>query len=127
MKSKKFSSKAVINALKNNKGLLTYAAKDLKCHWRTVRNYINDDPAIAQAFEDIVEQVNDIAENVVRQDIIGGSVETAKWYLRYKAKHRGYVDKDNTDFRENTMVSDIPKTEHARNLGIEYLRALDES
>ena len=124
MKRKRFKKDAIIKAIEKNNGLLTYAAKDLNCHWRTIRNYINDDPDISKAYEDILEKVNDVAENVVRQDIIAGSVETAKWYLRYKAKHRGYVDKDNSDFMENSMVSNIPKNESSRKLGVEYLRAL---
>lgn len=125
MRRKKYKNSTIITALKQNNGMLTYAAKQLNCSWRTISNYIKNNEDVAAAYEDILEQVNDIAENVVRQDIIAGSVETAKWYLRYKAKHRGYVDKDNTDFIENSMVSDVPKTEHSRKLGIEYLRALN--
>lgn len=124
MRTKKYRKKAVINAIIKNNGLLTYAAKDLGCHWKTVKNYINIDPEIRDAYEEVMEKKCDIAENVVVADIVAGNVETAKWYLRYKGKHRGYVDKDNSDFFENTMVSEIPKTEHTRKLGIEYLRSL---
>ncbi|HPP40120.1 MAG TPA: hypothetical protein PK498_07490 [Candidatus Kapabacteria bacterium] len=108
MRTKKYRTKTVINAIIKNNGLLTFAAKDLGCHWRTVKNYINTDPEIRDAYEDVMEKMCDIAENVVRADIVAGNVETAKWYLRYKAKHRGYVD-NNSAFVENTMVFEIPK------------------
>jgi hypothetical protein len=124
MRQRKFSNKNVIQALKKNNGLLTYTAKDLGCHYTTIRDYINSIPLIKAAYEDICEQILDISENVVRQDIVSGNVETAKWFLRYKGKHRGYVDRDNTDFIENSIVSDIPKSEDTRKIGIEYLKAL---
>ncbi|HOM05909.1 MAG TPA: hypothetical protein PLU67_10525 [Candidatus Kapabacteria bacterium] len=108
MRTKKYRTKTVINAIIKNNGLLTYAAEDLRCHWRTVKNYINTEPEIRDAYEDVMEKMCDIAENVVRADIVAGNVETAKWYLRYKGKHRGYVD-NNSAFVENTMVFEIPK------------------
>lgn len=126
MRTKKYRKRAVINAIIKNNGLLTYAAKDLGCHWKTVKNYINSVPEIRDVYEDICEKKCDIAENVVVADVVAGNVETAKWYLRYKAKHRGYVDKDNSEFSENPMVSEIPKSEHTRKLGIDYLRSLKD-
>lgn len=128
MRNKKYRKNTIIQAITKNNGLLSYAAKELGCSWQTVRNYINSDKDIKSAYEDVCEKKLDIAENVVERDLLDGNVETAKWYLRYKGKHRGYVDRDNSDFTENTMVSDIPKSEHTRKLGIEYLRSLkDES
>lgn len=119
-----WTQKQMIEAITANHGFLTFAAKSLGCHYHTIQNYINKYPEVAAAYQDIMERKLDIAENVVFSKITEGSETAAQWFLRYKGKHRGYVDKDNTDFHENTLVSDVPKTPEVRKLGIDYLRGL---
>lgn len=120
----RFNAKQIIEALEKNGGMVTYAAKALGCHYHTVMNAIRTDKKVAAAYEEIKERVLDIAENRIEQDIINGNVETAKWYVRYKGKHRGYVDKENSDFTEASLITDIPMSKEARTLGLQYLRSL---
>lgn len=119
----RFTVKQVAEAIRKTNGLLTYTARELGCHYHTVRNYINKHAELQQEYEDIQELVLDLAENNIRQDIKAGSVETAKWYIRYKGRARGFIDKETTDV-EVSLVTEIPKTPKARELGVEYLREL---
>lgn len=119
----KYSIATVCNAIKKTNGLLSYTARELQCSYSTVLSYINKFPEVARAYEDILEMVLDIAENNIRQDLKAGSVETAKWILRYKGRQRGYIEKETIEIA-NAPVSAIPITEKARELGLQYLKEL---
>jgi len=122
----KYTVKQIAEAIRKTNGLLTYTARELGCHYHTVRNYINKHAELQQEYEDIQELVLDLAENNIRQDIKAGSVETAKWYMRYKGRARGFIDKETND-PNVTLVTEVPQTEEARKLGIDYIRALADA
>lgn len=121
----KYTTKQMIDAIEASAGYLTFAARSLGCDYHTVQSYIRKFSEIAECYNDILERNLDIAENVVINDMKSGSVETAKWFLKYKGKPRGYYDRDTNDSNAQ-LVSPVPETKKARDLGLAYLKELTD-
>lgn len=103
--AKKFSRVQVIKALKATGGFITHAAKELGCNYRTIENYIREDPSIAVENEQIRENRLDIAESVVVNTMEGEDVKVAldasKFYLKYKGRQRGYIKATKVEISED--------------------------
>lgn len=78
-------------ALRKHAGVYALAARDLGCDRSNVRHRVDRSPALQEFVAQIEQEVGDAAEAVVKRDILGGSVKTAKWYLTMKHKDRGYT------------------------------------
>lgn len=74
-------------------GIITNIAKMLKKSRQGVWVYINKHPKVKEVLYEQREILIDEAEAVVKNSItIDQNVETAKWYLRFVAPDRGYVE-----------------------------------
>ena len=83
----------VIAAIEGSSGIKIIIARKLKVHRNTVDNYLNRYPTARLAYEHEIAAIGDIAESVVIKAIRNEDVDTAKWYLRMKAKDRGYTER----------------------------------
>jgi len=90
---KKFTTEGVIRALEKSKGMITHAAKLLKCHPDTIRNYIRDIPEVAKAVADQREGFLDDAENALHQAVIRGEGWAVCFMLKTIGRERGYKEK----------------------------------
>ena len=92
---KKFTREQVISAFRATGGFVTHAAKELGCCYETIGNYIKDDPSIGVELQQIRDSRLDIAESVIVDAMEGDdkplAVGTAKFYLKYKGRGRGYI------------------------------------
>ena len=90
---RKYTQEQVIEALEQSKGLIAPAARALGCSRDTIRSYLEEYTAVAQAKLDQREAVTDMAENALYAAILRGEAWAICFYLKCMAKDRGYVEK----------------------------------
>lgn len=110
-----YSSRVIIEALRDKAGIISAAAQALGCERSTIYDRIAQDPKVAKAYEDIIETTLDHAEAGLMNFIFGKKAEyikddrtgelrlvrhpikpdldAVKFYLRTKGKKRGYVER----------------------------------
>lgn len=88
-----FTPEQVCEALLASSGLVSFAAKRLRCDRRTVETYINKYPECAQAKIDARENLGDLAESKLEQAIKKGQPWALNMYLKTIHKGRGYVER----------------------------------
>ena len=82
----------VIAALQAAYGIQAVAARQLGIGRSTIAGYIADDPVIKAAYDSINEETIDRVENKLLSQIDAGNITAIIFYLKTKAKHRGYVE-----------------------------------
>ena len=90
---RKYTVEQMIEALEHGRGLIAPAARYLGCSRDTVRSYLEEYTAVAQAKLDQREAVTDMAENALYAAILRGEAWAICFYLKCMAKDRGYVEK----------------------------------
>jgi hypothetical protein len=90
---RKYTQEQVIEALEQSKGLIAPAARALGCSRDTIRTYLEEYTAVAQAKLDQREAVTDMAENALYAAILRGEAWAICFYLKCMAKDRGYVER----------------------------------
>jgi hypothetical protein len=87
-----------LKALRAHRGLVTFAAKsmDISCmfHYRELKN----DPEYAAEVKLIQEANIDMSESQLLRSIKGGNIIANMFYLKCKAKHRGYIERQEVGF-----------------------------
>lgn len=63
----------------------------------TIYNWMRDDKEFKDRIENIGEYIIDTVENHLFDQIKDGSTAATIFYLKTKAKHRGYVEKQEVD------------------------------
>ena len=90
---RKYTQEEMIKALEESKGLIAPAARALGCSRDTIRSYLEEYTAVAQAKLDQREAVTDMAENALYQAILDREAWAVCFYLKCMAKDRGYVER----------------------------------
>lgn len=85
--------KALLEALKQTLGVVTSACKIVDIDRGMFYKYIKDDPEFAAAVKDVQEVVIDFVETKLYEQIRDSNTVATIFYLKTKAKHRGYVEK----------------------------------
>jgi len=103
--------KAMVEALKSSFGIVSTAASNVGISRQTHYNWIKDDPEYSEQVENINEAAIDFVESKLREKINGVTVQTYNskgepviyeqppsdtaiiFYLKTKAKKRGYVER----------------------------------
>ena len=83
----------MIQALKKNNGIMARAAQALGCARSTVSNYIDRYPTVKAAFDEANETNIDFVESKLMSNINSGDTTAIIFFLKTKAKHRGYVER----------------------------------
>ena len=102
-KKPKFTVEQVSRALEESNGLVSPAARALKCNGETVRNYIKRHPTLQQVQEQEREKFIDTAESALQKKINEGDTTAIIFALKTVGKRRGYVER-----REFAGVPDQP-------------------
>lgn len=87
------SKQEFLKVLKANAGILQPACEAFGISRATAWNWRKADPDFAAACEQIMEEVIDFAESKLYQNIKDGDNASIFFFLKCKAKHRGYVEK----------------------------------
>ena len=90
---RKYTQEQVIEALEQSKGMIAPAARALGCSRDTIRTYLEEYTAVAQAKLDQREAVTDMAENALYAAILRGEAWAICFYLKCMARDREYVEK----------------------------------
>src|SRR5215204_2102846 len=104
---------AVAEAVRDNHGLLTYAARQLGVHRNSLSRLRDEDQGVrelvAEAQESLVDELEDVAFGRALRG--GGSQQLLMFLLKTKAKRRGYVEAARE--REVTSWNDVRIIVHA--------------
>jgi hypothetical protein len=94
MANEKFTVERMIEAIAAAKGLVSPAARILRCSPTTVKRYIAQHPTVAQAVKDERDQVLDVAELALYKKIQDGEGWAVCFALKTIGKDRGYVERN---------------------------------
>lgn len=84
--------KRLIEALERSLGIVTAACKEVGISRDRFYEYYNTDPEFKRKVDDINEITLDFVENQLLKAIKNGDMKGITFYMKYKAKHRGYKD-----------------------------------
>lgn len=93
MRKKIPSRAALIAALKDTDGNMAAAARRFHCNRTTVWQYVNEDPELRELVDELSETFIDEAENKLYEAIRDGNVVATIFFLKTKARHRGYSER----------------------------------
>ena len=80
----------LLKALEKALGVVTTACRKVECSRETFYKYCKDDSEFKKKVEDMAI---DFAESQLHKQIQDGSTSATIFYLKTKAKHRGYVER----------------------------------
>ena len=96
----------VIQCLEKSLGIVTPAVKEAGISRDTFYRWYKTDPDFKAKVDDINEITLDFVENQLLKKIKEGSEKSIMFYMRYKARKRGYTD--NVDITSNgNTISEI--------------------
>lgn len=88
----KDNKKMLLQALEQSLGIVTPACKAVGVSRETYYLYMRNDPEFREAVEQINEITLDFVENQLFKKIKDGSERSILFYMKYKARKRGYTD-----------------------------------
>lgn len=106
MRKKRLTKKQILEAISGSKGLLINIAKRLNVSRTTIRNYLDADPELEQAYRDECENILDYAESKLFQKIQEEELKAITFLLARKGKHRGYNLRDDDVKQEDLSQKD---------------------
>lgn len=99
-----------LEALRNNRGLLSYARKATGLSTSFFNDCMRIDPDFAAEYLEIQEEQIDKAENKLYDHIDGDDVTSNIFYLKCKGKKRGYVERQEVRLGGDTEVPLVDST-----------------
>lgn len=91
------NKKDLLLALEKSLGVVTTACKSVGLDRTTFYRYCNEDAAFKALVDDIENIALDFAESQLHKQIQNGEVSSTIFYLKTKGKHRGYVERTQTE------------------------------
>lgn len=92
--------KAMIEAMEKSLGIVTSACKQVGISRDTHYRWLREDDEYRSNIANIDEMAIDYAEGQLFSQIKEGNVTAIIFYLKTKAKHRGYVEKQMVEIGE---------------------------
>jgi|TARA_R100001463_G_scaffold57877_1_gene110153 hypothetical protein len=83
----------MLEALEYNLGIVLHSCTSAKISRSVHYKWLKEDPKYAQAVQDIQESAIDFVESKLYEQIKNNNIAAIIFYLKSKAKHRGYYDK----------------------------------
>lgn len=93
------SAAQAIEAIKDRKGFVTQAAKQLGISRSQLHRIINAHPTVKEALQDAREEMKDFAESKIYQKISDGDTTMIIFYAKTQMKDRGYTERQEIDQR----------------------------
>lgn len=87
------TKKALIEALEKSLGVVTTACRSVGIDRSTFYDYLKKDEEFAAAVKELENVALDFAESKLHAQISKGDTTATIFYLKTKAKHRGYVER----------------------------------
>lgn len=86
----KYSKEAIIEAIKDSRGVINVIAKRLGASWITVKRAINNDEELLELWKAEREKLLDLCEETIITAVEDGDVGVAKWVLSVMGGQRGW-------------------------------------
>ena len=102
--AEQYNAQQMIDAIQDAKGILTVAARKLQCSRMTVYRYINKYATVKEAYEEANESNIDFVETKLMEQIGKGNITAIIFFLKTKAKHRGYVERQEPTGAEGNEI-----------------------
>jgi hypothetical protein len=83
----------MIEALKTTLGVVSPACEIVGISRNTHYTWMNNDPEYKEAVESLLDFQIDFVESKLFENINNGDTGSAIFYLKTKAKHRGYIER----------------------------------
>lgn len=96
--------KALVQHMTESLGIVTTACKKAGCVRSTFYDYYNNDPEFKKQIDDIQEIAIDFVESQLFQQIKDGNGAQTIFYLKTKAKHRGYVERQEVTGKDGGAI-----------------------
>lgn len=91
-KNPAFNKKKLLEALERSYGIVTPACAEVGISRKQFYNYYNTDEVFKAAVDELQEFTLDFVENQLIKKIKDGSEKSILFYMKYKARKRGYTD-----------------------------------
>ena len=91
-KSNVLKKKAFLAKMETTLGNITASCKAANINRSTYYDWMEKDPAFADAVNDLSESNIDFAESCLKQQIKDGNTTATIFYLKTKGKSRGYIE-----------------------------------
>lgn len=91
--SYKYTDAQLIAALRKKHGLISQAAKMLRCNAQTIYNRMDTVPEVRMVIEECRSEVVDLAEEKLIKHIKQGNLKAVTYMLSTQGKNRGYVER----------------------------------
>lgn len=114
----------VLNALVECHGVVSDACLKVGLSRVQFYRYCRDDPEFKMAVNDAHEQAIDFVESQLFQNIAEGKEISILFFLKCRAKNRGYIERTELDVRSQTEVTH--KIESLKSLTDDQLNQLSE-
>ena len=98
------TKKALVEALEKSLGVVTTACKIVGIDRTTFYRYLKDDEAFAKQVQDIENIAIDFVESQLFKQIKDGNTTATIFYLKTKAKKRGYVERQEITGAEGEKI-----------------------
>jgi hypothetical protein len=99
--------KAMIKALEKSLGIVTTAANIAGIDRTTHYQWLKNDPEYKEAVDGIAEMTIDFVESQLHKQIQSGEVSSTIFFLKTKAKNRGYVERQEMKLDGNINLSKL--------------------
>jgi hypothetical protein len=113
------NKKNLLIALEKSLGIVTPACKEVGISRNTFYVYYKNDPEFKAAVDDINEVTLDFVENQLLKNIKNGDNQAIMFFMKYKARKRGYTEQINIDGNLNHTIQVIkligPETDGTTN------------
>ena len=100
--------KKLLKALEKSLGVVTTACISAECSRETFYKYCKDDASFKKKVDDISNIAIDFVESQLHKQIQSGSTAATIFYLKSKAKHRGYVERQELETSGQLKLSGAP-------------------
>lgn len=94
----------MIEAMRKHMGVVALACKACDIARETHYDWLKTDAAYKESVETIKEETLDFAESKLLQKINSGDTVSILFYLKTQGKKRGYIEKQEVDVTEKTIV-----------------------
>ena len=101
----RYKAEQIVDALGQSKGMVTVAARLLRCDPDTVRNYAKRYPAVEEKIREEREGMTDVAELALYKAIQSGEAWAVCFYLKTQGKGRGYVERQEITGADGGAIS----------------------
>lgn len=93
----------MIEAMRKSLGVVSVAAKKVGITRQTHYNWLKEDAAYRYEIEAVMEEEKDFVESHLHQLIQQGNPAATIFYLKTKAKDRGYVERIEQTFADESI------------------------